>query len=51
MSAMALPGRADRKITRVWTTMIWAFVLFGFARPVVDPCEFKPEHRLASRVA
>jgi hypothetical protein len=30
MSAVTLPARADRKVTLVWMTAIWTFVLFGF---------------------
>ena len=41
MSTLALVARADRRITLVWITAIWAFVLFGFG---ADFARFLGEH-------
>lgn len=41
MAAVTLPVQADRKVTIVWITTIWAFVLFGFG---ADFARFLHEH-------
>jgi hypothetical protein len=41
MSAVTLPWQADRKVTLVWITTIWTFVLFGFG---ADFARFFHEH-------
>ena len=41
MSAMAVPFRADRKVTLVWILAIWTFALFGFG---ADFARFAHEH-------
>jgi hypothetical protein len=40
-SAFTLPAQADRKVTLVWMTMIWTFVLLGFG---ADLARFLHEH-------
>jgi hypothetical protein len=41
MSAVTLPAKAERKVTLVWVTAIWALVLFGFG---ADFARFLSEH-------